>query len=459
MMLSHFSELLVEPVDYHHTPLLGCTIPLEKDIHTHFFHVEISQEALPGVELNGGGMASDDDILYLMTGDGEIFTITDGGIQHTGLSAPDNNLSLYQKQRAEGTVPKAARMFRYEDILALNGVVYVSYTEWHGDCYTMTIAAYEQGNWRVFYRSSPCLPAENDHASLNFHMAGGRMVAYMDDILLTVGDYTVDNRFPAGSDPQDPSTDYGKVLRINTATGQSRVFSIGHRNPQGIYADHSGTVWALEHGPRGGDELNKLVEGGNYGWPLASLGTDYAAKPLRLARHYGRHEQFTLPTYSWIPSIGVNNLIQVNGFHESWDGDFLIGTLAYERLIRLRIREGRVLFAEPLCIGRRVRYVHQHTNGKIYVWTDDKHVVTIHAPIVYEPAPELPEPLMACTECHGLDGAAGAPALHTIKENYSDERLAKYLSDPRSINPSSQMPNLELTSREIEAVIEAMKAM
>ena len=177
-------------------------------------------------------------------------------------------------------------------------------------------------------------------------------------------------------------------------------------------------IWTVEHGPRGGDELNLIMPGNNYGWPESTLGTNYDTTPVKTASQYGRHDHHTPPVFSWIPSRGVSNLIQVNGFHPAWDGDFLIATMVSERLYRIRVTDkGAVLFSEPICMGRRVRSIHQHTNGVIYAWTDDQVLYVIKGPQVQKKPNMIHPALFQCMDCHYNGGSA--PTLAAIKTNNS----------------------------------------
>ncbi|MFK7846989.1 MAG: PQQ-dependent sugar dehydrogenase [Rhodothermales bacterium] len=470
----HAPGLFLPEKDFHHTPLLGCSIPKENNIHTHFFHVEFTSQEIPTKQTDagfsgGGGMASYGNHVLLIDKWGALYQIIDDSATRLNIQTPDTGLDLFL-QRSD--VSSQTGDFKFLDVLVIGNDLFVSYVKWNDEnsCYTLTVDATEvfvieeeispaNGTWRNVFQSSPCLPATNMTASLSLHVSGGRMAQLnQTDFLLTVGDFATDNLFPQGSDPQRVNNDYGKVIRINAAAGTKEIYSLGHRNPQGITIDRDGRIWAVEHGPRGGDELNLIEFGGNYGWPKATLGTSYDTTPLAMSTDFARHSYETEPVFSWIPSRGVSNLIQIQGFDPAWDGDLLVGTMGMTRLYRLRTRKDRVLFSEPICIGRRVRYLHQHTDGMIYVWTDDDVLYTITGPDKTEQntTAQTIKQLSACLECHGIDGGTSGPALSQISSK-DPEYISAYLKDPQRVNPQAQMPALSLTDNDIEEIITVLQ--
>ena len=265
-------------------------------------------------------------------------------------------------------------------------------------------------------------------------MAGGR-IAYKGEhkIVLASGDYHWDGVYAPKAIAQNPKFDYGKVIEIDLKTKAHKQLTRGNRNMQGIVVDHNKQIWTVEHGPRGGDELNRIVEGNNYGWPLQTLGTRYNRTPWPTALSYGRHDKFTAPTYSWVPSIATSNITRIENFHPGWDNDLLIGTLKVNKLYRLRLRDNRVVFAEPILVAERVRYVHQHTDGRIALWTDSHNLMFI-SPAKADNSAEVIDNIIAsgnysssqknkinavlqrCNECHsfGTTNHAQAPALGAI---------------------------------------------
>lgn len=155
------------------------------------------------------------------------------------------------------------------------------------------------------------------------------------------------------------------VLPGNTAA--TTVYSYGHRNPQGlVYNPFTKTFWEAEHGPKGGDEVNIIQAGNNYGWPWVSYGVNYDDKPVSASP---TKEGITDPVYKWIPSIGACGMAVITDpKFKSWTGNLLVGGLALQYLARLEIKDNKVVKEHKMLdkIGR-VRHVRQAPDGSVYV--------------------------------------------------------------------------------------------
>ena len=183
---------------------------------------------------------------------------------------------------------------------------------------------------------------------------------------------------------QNLATDHGAILRL-TAEGKPapgnplasrpgarpEIWSYGHRNIQGLVLDPaSGRVWATEHGPRGGDELNLVEAGRNYGWPLQSYGADYrTAEPVGQPIVAG----MIGPKVAWVPSPAPSGLAVYSGSHfPQWRGSLFSGGLASADIRRVALdKDGNVTGQDRLDIGARVRDVRQGPDGVLYVLTDE----------------------------------------------------------------------------------------
>ena len=159
---------------------------------------------------------------------------------------------------------------------------------------------------------------------------------------------------------------------VNRAGALPEIWSYGHRNPQGL-AIHpeTGDVWANEHGPRGGDELNLILPGRNYGWPVIGYGINYNGDTIHVSTHREGMEQ---PVHYWVPSIATSGLLIYTGnAFPQWRGSFFVGGMAGQQLARLTVEGQRVTNVEVLLEGfGRIRDVRQGPDGFIYLAIDDR---------------------------------------------------------------------------------------
>lgn len=179
---------------------------------------------------------------------------------------------------------------------------------------------------------------------------------------------------------QNINSTWGKVHRITQEgsipsgnpvlpgnTAPTTVYSYGHRNPQGlVYNPFTKTIWEAEHGPKGGDEVNIIQAGANYGWPLVSYGVNYDGVPVAASP---KKDGITDPIYNWVPSIGACGMAFItDSKFKSWTGNLLVGGLALQYLARLEIKDNKVIKEHKMLdkVGR-VRHVRQAPDGSIYV--------------------------------------------------------------------------------------------
>jgi aldose sugar dehydrogenase len=176
----------------------------------------------------------------------------------------------------------------------------------------------------------------------------------------------------------------GKIVRIRTdgsapadnpfvgqADALPEIWSLGHRNVQAATFDPQGRLWEIEHGTRGGDELNLIQKGKNYGWPLVAYGVEYSGRPIASA--VTAREGFEQPLYYWDPVIAPSGAQFYTGnAFPAWRGSLFVGGLESKRLVRLIINNDRVTGEEHLLVDRRqrVRDVRQGPDGALYVVTD-----------------------------------------------------------------------------------------
>ena len=200
-----------------------------------------------------------------------------------------------------------------------------------------------------------------------------------------------------GSPAQDLATSLGKIVRItadgaippdNPALGpgaRPEIWSYGHRNPQGLaFHPDSGELWEVEHGPQGGDELNRVQRGGNHGWPRVSYGCGYG-DPVGTACRIGggtHAPNYVEPVATWVPtSTAPSSMLIYNGsgFPE-WRGNVFIGALAGQALWRLQLSGNAEVAREkvlPAVLNERIRNVRQGPDGWIYLLTDSGRLLRI----------------------------------------------------------------------------------
>jgi glucose/arabinose dehydrogenase len=227
---------------------------------------------------------------------------------------------------------------------------------------------------RVIFKAMPLKDTDNHY--------GGRM-AFLPDgtFALTIGE-----GFEYREAAQDLGSDLGKIVRLkddgsvpadNPFIGQRgvrpEIYTWGHRNEQGLLYDaKSGRLWETEHGPRGGDELNLIVAGKNYGWPVITYGMDYSGAYVS---PYTERPGLEQPVIYWTPSIAPSGLALYRGDQfPAWDGDLFVGALAFKHLRRVHLdADGGVVSQEQLLnvLHARIRDVRVGPDGYLYVCTDE----------------------------------------------------------------------------------------
>ena len=228
---------------------------------------------------------------------------------------------------------------------------------------------------QVIFRAAPAYDGDKHF--------GSRVVVGPDDTLYV----TLGERSDTRMRPQAQRLDshMGKIVRIrpdgsvpddNPFRGRSdalpEIWSLGHRNVQAGAFDATGNLWIVEHGTRGGDELNRIEKGGNYGWPVQAYGEEYAGVPIAGAET--RRAGMLAPVYYWDPVIAPSGAEVYSGAaFPQWQGSLFVGALKEKRLVRLELVNGRVTGEEHLLVdrGQRLRDVRQGSDGALYVVTDE----------------------------------------------------------------------------------------
>ncbi len=207
---------------------------------------------------------------------------------------------------------------------------------------------------------------------------GSRLVFADGHLFVTAGDRGDSDRAQEQDDPAGSIIrlhDDGRVPADNPFAGRAGVrpelYSVGHRNPQGMTLERAtGRIYAIEHGPKGGDELNLIEPGVNYGWPVITYGKSYMGFSIGEGTH---KEGMAQPVHYWVPSISPSGLMIYDADRfPAWRGSFFAGALSGELLVRLEVSGGRVAVEERMLedLEERIRDVRQGPDGLIYLLTD-----------------------------------------------------------------------------------------
>ena len=202
--------------------------------------------------------------------------------------------------------------------------------------------------------------------------------------------FSIGDRGNRDENPQDITRDCGKIYRIhddgripkdnpfvNESNAKKAIYSYGHRNPQGmIKHPETGEIWTNEHGPQGGDEINIVKAGKNYGWPVISYGINYSGTTFTEITEKPGMEQ---PLFYWVPSIAPSGMAIVSSdMYPDWKGNVLVGSLKFQYLEKLKLKDGIVVKREKLLEGMgRVRSVKEGPDGFIYVGIESLGIVKI----------------------------------------------------------------------------------
>jgi glucose/arabinose dehydrogenase len=227
---------------------------------------------------------------------------------------------------------------------------------------------------KVIFRQTPAYDGEN-------HFGSRLVFGSKGELFVTVGERS---DAAVRGQAQDIASGLGKVFRIdqsgaplpdnpfvNQNGAKPEIWSLGHRNMQSAALDGEGRLWTVEHGPKGGDELNRPEAGKNYGWPEVTYGIDYSGDPI--GEGITASAETLQPVYYWDPVIAPSGMAFYNGEEfPGWRGAFLIGGLVARALVVVHLKNDRVAFEERVPLGARVRDVKMGPDGLVYVVTESR---------------------------------------------------------------------------------------
>ncbi len=370
-----------------------------RKIHTHLYALEVEKIQIEEFRSRGGAIENMGDDLLLATPTGRLAVITsEGAVEYLSGTVP-MNFELW-KNRDDREIPTFRRL-RVADILVQDRSadqfdLFVTHHYYDGECVSFRLSQntiqrkmdprqdLSLGSWRTIFDAKPCFTSRFDP-----HHAGGKILPDgQNHLLVIIGDHGQDgwskgDRFILSD---DLSSDMGKLVSIEIETGKAEILTVGHRNPQGLARDEDGNLWSVEHGPQGGDELNLLKTGGNYGWPRVTYGIEYGgripAPDWIEGERIGSHDGFVSPVFAFVPSIGIASIAVNDGkLFPLWRDDLLITSMAEEpgrALFRVR-RDGQdVKYVEKIRIGERIRDIVYMSDGRIALLADSASVLFLN---------------------------------------------------------------------------------
>ena len=220
-----------------------------------------------------------------------------------------------------------------------------------------------------------CIKKTSKYRTFQMGQAGGRIIKYMNDYLLSHGSYS------EFDEVQDDNSLLGKILLINKNINLKKIFSKGHRNPQGLNLFKKKIIFQTEHGPQGGDEINIVEEDSNYGWPIASYGSHYKGQKdmNKIYPLPAPHKKFKEPIIYFKNSIAISQILEVPKIftNEIEDSLFLASMKVNKEygkkinLYQLKYKDNNIIIHDLIPVGERIRdLVYDKRNNQIIMFLD-----------------------------------------------------------------------------------------
>lgn len=336
----------------------------------------IVEKVVEGIDVPWGMAWLPDGDMLVTNRNGQLYRVHDGQMSAALGGVPEVHVN------GQGGLLDIVLHPDYDD----NGWIYITYSSLEGageGSHTALMRAKLQGDSLV---QQQLLYKAEDNTMAGAHY-GSRIVFDRDGFLY----FSIGERGAHFENAQQLDRDGGKIYRlfddgrvptdnpfVNTSGAISAVYSHGHRNPQGL-AMHpiTGQIWEHEHGPMGGDEINIIKPGVNYGWPIIGYGINYNGEPLAVATS---REGFEQPVFYWDPSIAPSGMafITSDNYGPNFKNHLLVGSLKFSNIVHLVLNGDEVIFSEPVFQGiGRVRNIKQGPDGFIYVATEGNGIVRI----------------------------------------------------------------------------------
>lgn len=334
--------------------------------------------------------------------------------------------------------------------------------------------------WEWVFRSTPCIEKAGNQIAL---LGGGALLLEGDRLTVAVGTFSLkrDDFRETLAFLQSDETSYGKVIEVKLTDKSINQISKGHRDPVGLVREDPDQIWTAEHGPRGGDELNLLSEGRNYGWPVLTYGTAYGRFKWTGDPEPDAIQAYERPRFAWIPSVAPSSMLRsASDQFPAWRGDILISTLKGGQIIRVRARDGQVIFAEPIYVGGRIRDIAESDRGDLLLVLDRAPQVLriVNAIDRVEAAP--PE-IGLCVACHQMQTDVSDPAtapslvgilgrkvaslpdypysaaLRQMNGTWTETRVINFVKSPQRFAHGTSHPEMDVANLWMRSMVEWLR--
>jgi cytochrome c2 len=498
-----------------------------RDLETSKHVLQIAEFQVEEKAFNGGALAEVGDNLVISSPMGNLSYLDRDYRLHALTPSVPINIEGLRKAPVYSDPLFNVTMVRTHDLLAVKTGettydLYASFNRYVDKCFDFVIARLPlavkggridvAGPWRDVWTAKPCVPFKDRGQRFIGEMSGGRMIMLDKNTLFTaLGDYEIDGFYDSRAIAMDPAWDMGKAIEIDLRTGAGRQIARGFRNPEGLFVDAQGRRWETEHGPQGGDELNLLEKGKNYGWPIVTYGMVYGSPPQNwpVNPHPGRHDGYARPRFAFVPSIAISNLVAPDTREfPLWADSLVVGSLKDMTLYILRLEGDEVVYVEPIPLPwNRLRDIVSLHDGRLAILADggtlilirnkDRHrgeaqSFTASGPAAFvklypgeHPSANV-DPVKtgrlmfegSCASCHRLDGRAGvgpplngivgrkiasAPgyeyssALAGLNGAWTEEEIIKFANQPDAYAPGTKMPVTGLAVDDLRIILDYLK--
>ena len=207
---------------------------------------------------------------------------------------------------------------------------------------------------------------------------GGMTMDSLGNLIFAIGDF---GYLEEGFDISNNKNSFGKVFIYSPITKNTNILAKGIRNTAGLYFDKTTKIiYGVDHGPKGGDEINVIRQGDNLGWPLSTYGTGYESQACADYFHGCSHSAGKKPLFAYLPDIGINSVLVIpqSSSFLNWKGDLIVGALSQPNIMRLRLADGVVKYSESIPVyTNRLRYLKLSPSGKLYGLADEGTLIAI----------------------------------------------------------------------------------